>query len=217
VTGAPRVAATAVAEPQRGAVRRHAKRLLDIAVASLALIVLAPVLTLIAIALRAESQGPVLFRQQRVGRDGRPFEMWKFRTMVADAERLRASLVAMSRDPDWLDLEDDPRVTRVGRRLRRMSLDELPQLVNVLRGQMSLVGPRPLIPVDHDRVPAWAARRDEVRPGITGLWQVSGRADLPFLEMLRLDCRYLETWSLGRDLLILLRTIPAVITARGAD
>jgi lipopolysaccharide/colanic/teichoic acid biosynthesis glycosyltransferase len=216
VTGAHHVAAT-VAGPQRAAGGRVAKRLVDIAGAALALVLLAPLLMIIAIALCAESDGPVLFRQQRIGRGGRPFQIWKFRTMVADAERLRASLVGLSRDPDWLDLEDDPRVTPVGRRLRRTSLDELPQLVNVLRGHMSLVGPRPLIPVDHDRVPVWAARRDEVRPGITGLWQVSGRANLTFLEMLRLDCRYLDTWSLGRDLLILVRTIPAVITARGAD
>jgi lipopolysaccharide/colanic/teichoic acid biosynthesis glycosyltransferase len=203
--------------PRRLASRRLAKRLLDVVGASLALVLLAPLIAAIAIALIAESGTPVIFRQQRVGRGGRPFQMWKFRTMVADAERLRASLLALSRDPDWLDLADDPRVTRVGRRLRRTSLDELPQLVNVLRGHMSLVGPRPLIPADHDRVPAWAASRDDVAPGMTGLWQVSGRASLGFVQMLRLDCRYVSTWSLGRDLRILLRTIPAVISGKGVN
>jgi lipopolysaccharide/colanic/teichoic acid biosynthesis glycosyltransferase len=196
---------------------RRLKRVIDVVGASLLLLLVAPMLALIAIAVVTDSSGPVLFRQERIGRNGRPFAMWKFRTMVADAERLHASLVALSRDPDWLDLDVDPRVTRLGRILRKSSLDELPQLVNVVRGQMSLVGPRPLIPVDHARVPPWARRRVDATPGITGLWQVAGRTSLSFTEMLRLDCRYVDTWSLGRDLLILVRTVPAVLSGKGAN
>jgi lipopolysaccharide/colanic/teichoic acid biosynthesis glycosyltransferase len=199
----------------RGA--RRLKRVLDVVGATVLLLLLAPVLALVALALLAEPRGPVLFRQERIGRHGRSFAMWKFRTMVADAERLRGSLVTLSRDPDWLDLDFDPRVTRFGRVLRASSVDELPQLVNVLRGEMSLVGPRPLMPVDHARVPPWARRRDDVPPGITGLWQVAGRTSLSFTEMLRLDCRYVDTWSVGRDLLILVRTVPAVLSGKGAN
>jgi lipopolysaccharide/colanic/teichoic acid biosynthesis glycosyltransferase len=174
-------------------------------------------MALAGVAVRLESPGPALFRQVRVGRDGRRFEMWKFRTMVVDAEERRAELVARSRDPDWLDLEDDPRVTRVGRILRHTSLDELPQLFNVLRGDMRLVGPRPLIPVEHARMPAWARVRDDVTPGMTGLWQVAGRTRLTFEEMLELDCRYVATRSVRRDLEILLRTIPAVLSGKGVN
>jgi lipopolysaccharide/colanic/teichoic acid biosynthesis glycosyltransferase len=143
--------------------------------------------------------------------------MWKFRTMVHDAERRRAALVALSRDPDWLHLDADPRITRVGRVLRRTSLDELPQLLNVLRGEMSLVGPRPLIPAEHDRMPAWARVRDAVRPGMTGLWQVNGRTTTTYLQMLSLDRDYVLSWSLGSDVRILMRTLPAVLSATGAN
>jgi len=177
----------------------------------------APLMALAAIAVRLESPGPALFRQVRVGRDGRRFEMWKFRTMVVDAEERRSELIARSRDPNWLDVEDDPRVTRVGRILRHTSLDELPQVFNVLRGEMSLVGPRPLIPAEHARMPEWARVRDEVTPGITGLWQVAGRTDLTFEEMLELDRRYVETRSARRNLEILVRTIPAVLSAKGVN
>jgi exopolysaccharide production protein ExoY len=142
--------------------------------------------------------------------------MWKFRTMVAGAEQLRPALLAQSRDADWLDLAHDPRVTPFGRLLRRASLDELPQLVNVLLGNMSLVGPRPLPLEEQARVPEWAAARAEVRPGITGLWQVEGRASMSFAEMLRLDCAYVRDPSLATDLRILVRTVPAVFTAKGA-
>jgi lipopolysaccharide/colanic/teichoic acid biosynthesis glycosyltransferase len=196
---------------------RAAKRLLDVLVAVVALFVLAPFVLALVAAIRADSPGPAFFRQARIGRHGQRFVMWKFRTMVADAERQVSGLLALSRDPDWLDLESDPRVTRVGRVLRLWSLDELPQLWNVLRGDMSLVGPRPLIPADHARLPAWARPRDDVRPGLTGLWQVSGRADLPFEQMVRLDGRYLVGWSLRRDAEMLLRTIPAVLSRRGAS
>ena len=192
------------------------KRCLDVLVAGIGLVLLAPLLVLIAVAVRAETRGPALFRQRRVGRGCREFVMWKFRTMVADAEDRRAALLALSCDPDWLDIEDDPRVTRLGRLLRRTSLDELPQLVNVLRGDMSLVGPRPLIPVDHARVPAWAQRRYAVKPGITGLWQIRGRTTLSFGEMVWLDHVYVATWTLRRDVTILLRTLPAVLSGHGA-
>ena len=196
---------------------RIAKRLLDVVVATLALLLLAPLALLLVMAIRADSPGPAFFRQARVGCHGQRFVMWKFRTMVVDAERRVAELLPLSRDPDWLDLESDPRVTRVGRLLRQWSLDELPQLWNVLRGDMSLVGPRPLIPSDYARLPEWARPRNDVRPGLTGLWQVSGRAALPFEQMVRLDGRYVMAWSLRCDAEMLLRTIPAVLSRRGAN
>jgi lipopolysaccharide/colanic/teichoic acid biosynthesis glycosyltransferase len=192
------------------------KRAVDVTAALLGLVVLLPLMMLVAVLLCASSPGPPLFRQRRIGREGREFAMWKFRTMVAGAERLRPALLAESRDADWLDLAHDPRVTGFGRLLRRTSLDELPQLVNVLRGDMSLVGPRPLPLEEQARVPEWAAARLRVRPGITGLWQVRGRAGTGFAEMLRLDCAYVSELSLANDLRILARTVPAVLSARGA-
>ena len=192
------------------------KRAIDLAAALVGLLVLLPLMLVLALVLCASSAGPPLFRQRRVGRHGREFTMWKFRTMVAGAERLRPLLLAQSRDADWLDLADDPRVTAVGRFLRRTSIDELPQLFNVLRGQMSLVGPRPLPLEEHARVPDWAATRSDVRPGITGLWQVQGRASVGFTEMLRLDCAYVSDPSLATDLRIMARTVPAVLRAKGA-
>ena len=192
------------------------KRAFDVAAAALGLLVLLPLMLVVALLLCASSPGPPIFRQRRAGRHGREFSMWKFRTMVAGAERLRPALLAESRDADWLDLAHDPRVTGFGRLLRRTSLDELPQLVNVLLGSMSLVGPRPLPLEEQARVPEWAAARSRVRPGITGLWQVQGRASVSFAEMLRLDCAYVDDASLAADLRILARTIPAVLTAKGA-
>jgi lipopolysaccharide/colanic/teichoic acid biosynthesis glycosyltransferase len=193
-----------------------AKRALDIGGAALALAVLMPVMLMVALAIACSSPGAPLFRQRRAGRGGREFRMWKFRTMVVGAERLRPLLIGESRDADWLDLEFDPRVTRLGRLLRRTSLDELPQLVNVLLGDMSLVGPRPLPLEEQARVPAWADARAEVRPGITGLWQVRGRAALGFTEMLELDCEYVRQATLWGDLKILAQTVPAVLAAKGA-
>jgi lipopolysaccharide/colanic/teichoic acid biosynthesis glycosyltransferase len=192
------------------------KRGIDVTVAAVGLLVLLPLMLVLALALCASSPGPPLFRQRRSGRHGREFGMWKFRTMVAGAERLRPALLAQSRDADWLDLADDPRVTPFGRLLRRTSLDELPQLFNVLVGHMSLVGPRPLPLEEQARVPEWAAARADVRPGITGLWQVHGRASVGFAEMLRFDCAYVSDPSLAQDLRILAWTIPAVFTAKGA-
>jgi len=172
---------------------------------------------LIALLIRLDSPGSVLFRQRRVGRNGRPFEMLKFRTMVRDAEGMADGLRHRSNDPHWLLLDEDPRVTRVGRILRRTSLDELPQLWQVLRGQMSLVGPRPLTEEDQCHVPAWGAPRAKVLPGLTGLWQVEGRTRISFEDMIRLDCRYVHNWSLREDLLLLVRTVPALLTGRGAN
>jgi lipopolysaccharide/colanic/teichoic acid biosynthesis glycosyltransferase len=192
------------------------KRALDIAGAVLGLIALTPLMLVVALAVCASSPGAPVFRQRRAGRDGREFRIWKVRTMVVGAERLRPLLIGESRDANWLDLERDPRITSVGRLLRRTSLDELPQLLNVLRGDMSLVGPRPLPLEEHARIPQWALARTEVRPGLTGLWQVRGRTAIGFTDMLCLDCEYVREASLRTDLKILLRTVPAVLAAKGA-
>ena len=193
------------------------KSVIDRLAALVLLVILAPVLAAIAFAVGAGSPGPVLFRQVRVGKDGREFVMYKFRTMHRDAQHRLAELRHLNDYDDVLfKLRDDPRVTRVGRWLRRFSLDELPQLVNVLRGQMSLVGPRPPLPEEVAVYPEDVRRRLAVRPGLTGLWQVSGRSDLPFAEAVKLDLRYVENWSFSLDLVILLRTLSAVCRASGA-
>jgi lipopolysaccharide/colanic/teichoic acid biosynthesis glycosyltransferase len=184
--------------------------------AALLLVLLAPVMAGVALAVKVSSPGPVLFRQPRLGRDGRPFTFLKFRTMVSDADA-RLAEVADRNQADGLlfKIFEDPRVTPVGRFLRRTSLDELPQLWNVLRGDMSLVGPRPL-PIGLDELAGEARRRLRVKPGLTGLWQVNGRSDLSWSEMVRLDLRYVDRWSLGLDLAILVRTPAAVLARRGA-
>jgi lipopolysaccharide/colanic/teichoic acid biosynthesis glycosyltransferase len=192
------------------------KRVLDVAGAVAGLLVLAPLLLALVLAVRVTSPGPAIFRQRRVGRGGREFVMWKFRTMVDGADQMRAALTSHLREDEWLDLARDPRVTPLGRLLRRTSLDELPQLVNVLRGEMSLVGPRPL-PLDEDaRIPTWASARTGVRPGVTGPWQVAGRELIGFVEMLRIDVDYVRERSLWGDVKILVRTVPAVFDGRGA-
>jgi lipopolysaccharide/colanic/teichoic acid biosynthesis glycosyltransferase len=208
-------AAAAVQAPTRRTAA-IAKRGIDVAGAVLGLLLLVPLLLAIALAIRVTSPGPAIFRQRRAGRGHREFVMWKFRTMVEGADDMRTELLAQVADDEWLDLEHDPRVTRVGRILRRCSLDELPQLVNVLRGDMSFVGPRPLPLDEHARIPAWAAARADVRPGLTGLWQVAGRERIGFLDMLRLDCHYVGSQSLWADVKILVRTIPAVLDGEGA-
>jgi lipopolysaccharide/colanic/teichoic acid biosynthesis glycosyltransferase len=192
------------------------KRLIDV-FGSLALLLLtAPLACVICLAVATTSPGGVFFRQTRAGHNGRPFRMLKFRTMHAGAEAERAALAARNEtDGHLFKLRDDPRVTRVGRLLRRLSLDELPQLVNVLRGEMSLVGPRPL-PLTDSGYTGPARARLSVPPGLTGLWQISGRSTLPWEEMVRLDLHYVEHRSIGMDLAILVRTVPAVLTARGA-
>jgi exopolysaccharide biosynthesis polyprenyl glycosylphosphotransferase len=193
------------------------KRAIDLALTLLAAPVLLPTAGLIALAIRRDSAGPVIFRQQRVGRCGRPFTAYKFRTMVADAEALKAELVALNEaDGPLFKMRNDPRTTRVGRLLRRTSLDELPQFWNVLRGEMSLVGPRPPTPDEVADYAEWHRRRLDVTPGLTGLWQVLGRSDTSFDEMVRLDIYYAENWSPSMDLRILLQTIPVVISGKGA-
>jgi exopolysaccharide biosynthesis polyprenyl glycosylphosphotransferase len=191
------------------------KRATDLTLASIGLFVLAPFLALVALAIKLDSRGPVLFRQVRIGQDDRPFKILKFRTMSAGADERKHELVHLNKhavgDDRMFKIPDDPRITRVGRLLRRYSLDELPQLINVLKGEMSLVGPRPLIPDEHRFVDGWAARRVDLKPGITGIWQVLGRDDIPFGEMVGLDYRYVTTWSLSQDLQLLLRTLPVVV------
>jgi exopolysaccharide biosynthesis polyprenyl glycosylphosphotransferase len=196
-----------------------AKRALDIVVAGSALIAMLPLILVIAIAIKLDSRGPLLFRQQRAGRGREVFELLKFRSMYVGADERKPELAS---DNDLTDgvmfkMHADPRVTRVGRILRRYSLDELPQLWNVVRGQMSLVGPRPLIlPETEALAEAWHLRRLELRPGLTGPWQINGRSQTPFHEMVRFDYQYVAGWSLARDIEILLATMPAVISGRGA-
>ena len=193
------------------------KRATDLAFTSAGLLVTWPILILIALAIKIDSPGPVLHRQQRVGKDGRLFEILKFRSMYRDAEQRRAELSALNEATGPLfKMRDDPRVTRVGRILRRTSLDELPQLLNVMRGEMSLVGPRPPLPSEVERYEEWQLGRLRAVPGMTGLWQVSGRSEVSFHDMVRLDLHYIRNWSLSLDLEILCRTLPAVIANRGA-
>ncbi len=196
---------------------RLIKRALDIAIASLSLVATLPLLGLIALAIRLESPGPVIFRQRRVGQHGALFDMYKFRSMYTGAEAQQEQLQALNQASGPLfKIRADPRRTHVGRFIRRWSLDELPQLINVLRGEMSLVGPRPGLPQEVAQYEAWHRQRLEIAPGITGLWQVSGRSDLAFDEMVLLDIYYIENWSLGLDLVILLRTLPRVLLGEGA-
>jgi lipopolysaccharide/colanic/teichoic acid biosynthesis glycosyltransferase len=173
---------------------------------------------IIAMLVRRDSPGPILFRQERIGRDGEPFTMMKFRCMVEDAEQQREELLRASGTTDvrMFKMREDPRVTRVGRVLRKMSLDELPQFINVLRGDMSLVGPRPPMPEEVRKYDDWHLQRLLIKPGLTGLWQVNGRSNLTFDEMVRLDLYYAENWSPWLDTKVLLRTIPAVLEGRGA-
>lgn len=194
-----------------------AKRVLDVTVAAALLVLTAPLLLLIALAVKLDSPGPVIFRQRRVGKNGREFTFYKFRGMVADAEaRLHEVAHLNEVDGPIFKSRRDPRVTRVGRVLRRTSLDELPQLWNVLRGDMSLVGPRPPLPAEVAKYEPWQRDRLLAPGGITGLWQVSGRNLLGFEDMVRLDLEYITRWSLWLDLRILLRTMLVVLTARGA-
>lgn len=190
---------------------------LDFAVALVGVLAISPLLLLIAFAILVSMGRPVLFAQERVGLHGRRFRMLKFRTMVREAEAQRAELAERNEmSGPVFKIADDPRVTRLGRLLRRWSLDELPQLFNVLSGAMSLVGPRPLPSSEQQDIEGWYRRRLTMKPGITGLWQVSGRSNVDFDEWMKLDLAYVEQWSLRLDLLILLRTLPAVLSRRGA-
>jgi exopolysaccharide biosynthesis polyprenyl glycosylphosphotransferase len=194
------------------------KRTFDLVVSVMLLIVLSPLLLAIALAVRLSSRGPVIYRSTRPGIGTTPFSCFKFRTMRSGADEEQADLEEANEAGSGVlfKIREDPRLTRVGRMLRRYSLDELPQLVNVLRGEMSLVGPRPLPMRDFERMEEWHKKRYLVLPGVTGLWQVSGRSELDFDDLVRLDFYYLERWSVFLDLTILLKTIPAVFTKRGA-
>lgn len=194
------------------------KLLTDRVIAALALLVLALPLLVLAVAVKLDSPGPVFHRQLRVGRRGRKFTMYKFRSMIDGASRQHDSLAVSvgQHESPIFKLRQDPRVTRLGRFLRKTSLDELAQLINVALGHMSLVGPRPPLPREVEQYAPWQLVRLEATPGMTGLWQVNGRSELSFDEMVRLDREYIERWSLLLDLRILLRTIPAVTSGRGA-
>jgi exopolysaccharide biosynthesis polyprenyl glycosylphosphotransferase len=204
-----------IEHPRLSGGRRLVKSAFDVAGAALLLMLLAPVFLAIGLVIRLDTGGPVFFRQVRVGRGGESFRMYKFRTMHLDAERRFEAMRAQNEHAGVLfKIRDDPRVTRSGRLLRRYSLDELPQLINVLLGEMSLVGPRPPLPSEVEQYPQDMRRRLVVKPGMTGLWQVSGRSDLSWEDSIRLDLRYVENWSLTVDLVILMRT--ALVVMRGA-
>jgi exopolysaccharide biosynthesis polyprenyl glycosylphosphotransferase len=191
------------------------KRALDMATAGVGLVCVAPLFAVAAALIKLDSPGPIFFRQARVGRGGVAFDMLKFRSMVRDADERKAELQHLNEADGLFKIAADPRVTRVGRWLRRTSLDELPQLLNVLRGDMSLVGPRPLVPDDDDRVQGWHRQRLQLTPGMTGPWQVLGSARIPLHEMVTLDYLYVANWSLWNDIKILLRTVPVVLGGRG--
>jgi exopolysaccharide biosynthesis polyprenyl glycosylphosphotransferase len=191
------------------------KRSFDLICAGLLLAICAPLLVFLALLVRLESRGPAIYRQTRIGRHGRPFIMLKLRTMVHGADALKPSLQTLNEADGLFKIADDPRLTRVGRRLRRYSLDELPQLINVLRGEMSLVGPRPLVADDDARITGLDRRRLELTPGMTGRWQILGSARVPLWEMIKLDYLYVTGWSLWSDVKILLRTVPYVLGRRG--
>jgi exopolysaccharide biosynthesis polyprenyl glycosylphosphotransferase len=193
------------------------KRSIDVVFSAIALIIGAPLIALIALMIKMESPGPVLFRQERVGKNGHRFELYKFRSMVEGAEDQQAALQKFNEaEGPLFKIKQDPRVTRLGKSLRRLSLDELPQFYNVLQGDMSLIGPRPPLPAEVEQYQEWHKRRLEVSPGITGLWQVSGRSELTFDEMALLDIYYIENWSLGLDTKILWQTVPRVLFGSGA-
>jgi len=206
-----------VAPPVLGSAHRATKRAVDLTVSLLFVIVTLPFWLMVAVLIKLTSPGPVLFRQLRCGRRAEPFRIYKFRTMRVGAEDERVELELNNEvDGPLFKIKQDPRVTRVGQILRATSLDELPQLLNVIKGDMSLVGPRPFVMAEADRIDGWAARRFDVRPGMTGLWQVSGRNDLPFDELQRLDYAYVASWSLWWDLKIIWQTPGSVLHRRGA-
>lgn len=193
------------------------KRIFDIAAASVGLLVISPVLLVIALLIKFGSPGPILYKSERIGKNYKPFYMYKFRTMGVDADAQREALRKQANlDGNLFKIENDPRVTRVGKVLRALSLDELPQLLNVVRGEMSLVGPRPLPRDESEMFQDPYTLRFHVYPGITGLWQVSGRSNLPFAKLCSLEMEYVTGWNLLNDFRILFQTIPAVLGSRGA-
>jgi len=197
--------------------QRRLKRAMDVLLSFTGLVLLAPVFALLAILIKVDSRGPIFFRQVRMGARDKPFEMLKFRTMTVDADARKEEVAHLNKhaapggDARMFKIAGDPRVTRVGRFIRRYSLDELPQLVNVLKNEMTLVGPRPLILEEDQYVAEWARKRLELKPGMTGLWQVLGRNEIPFHDMVQLDYLYVTSWSLWRDCLLLLRTVPLML------
>ncbi|MDP5361678.1 MAG: WecB/TagA/CpsF family glycosyltransferase [Paracoccaceae bacterium] len=194
-----------------------ASKALDVTVATAGVVALAPVFLATAIAIKVESKGPVFFKQTRIGKDGKPFSMYKFRSMVTDAEKRRAAILATSdREGICFKSRTDPRITRVGRIIRRLSIDELPQVLNVLRGEMAIVGPRPALPSEVAVYPARAYGRLAVKPGITGVWQVSGRAEIGFDQMIDMDLAYAASRNVMLDIILIAMTFRAVITGRGA-
>jgi exopolysaccharide biosynthesis polyprenyl glycosylphosphotransferase len=204
-------------QPQAGEAGGLSKRLFDLVGAAATLLLLSPLMLMIALAIYLEDRGPILFSQPRIGRDGRTFRCFKFRSMFIDAESQERDLrEAMGQESALWKMERDPRVTRIGGFIRRYSLDELPQMLNVLRGEMSLVGPRPQQRWEVDTYTDWEHRRLRVRPGMTGLWQVSGRSQLSFDEAIRLDLYYVDNWSMTADLVIMAKTVGAVVNATGA-
>ena len=206
--------------PRLSGSSRFLKRSLDLTASALGLIVLAPLVLVVALTIKIDSRGPVFFRQVRMGADNRTFRVYKFRTMVADAESRKLDVAHLNMhnggDARMFKVPEDPRVTRVGRFLRRWRIDELPQLINVVSGRMSLVGPRPLILEEDKHVSSWARRRLDLKPGMTGLWQVLGASDIPFEEMTKLDYLYVTNWSLREDLRLIMLTLPALTRARSA-
>jgi exopolysaccharide biosynthesis polyprenyl glycosylphosphotransferase len=198
-------------------IRLLAKRLVDIALAAAGLLVLAPFMVLIALLIRVTSPGPVIFRQVRCGLNGRQFLFYKFRSMCENAEKMMADVAHLSTRETALKIPDDPRQTSLGRFLRKFSIDEWPQLWNVLRGDMSMVGPRPAVPNEVEQYKCWQRRRLRMRPGLTCLWAVSGRDNVDFETWMKMDMQYIDNWSLALDWKILLRTIPRVLTGRGAN
>lgn len=194
------------------------KRAFDILSSGIALWVLAPLLLTVALLIKLTSRGPVMFRQVRVGMHGRPFRMLKFRTMVENAEALKAQLAQQNEmDGPVFKMKRDPRITPIGRFLRKFSIDELPQLINVLRGDMSVVGPRPPVPNEVARYEPWQRRRLSVRPGLTCIWQVSGRNEISFEQWMYMDLQYIDNWSFSNDISLILKTFPVVLTGRGAS
>jgi exopolysaccharide biosynthesis polyprenyl glycosylphosphotransferase len=194
-----------------------AKRLIDVAVASVAIVLLSPLLLLIAILVRLTSPGPIIFSQARCGLNGRPFTFYKFRSMVVNAEQRFHEVAHLTQRDVATKIPNDPRLTPIGKWLRKFSLDELPQLFNVLRGDMSLVGPRPAIPSEVAQYQRWQRRRLRMRPGLTCLWAVQGRDHVDFETWMRMDLEYIDNWSLGLDARIMLLTIPEVLSGRGAS
>lgn len=217
----------AAGHPVRHPLEIKLKRMIDVATSIIGLILLSPLFLIVAIMIKLDSSGPVVFAQKRIGKNGREFIFYKFRSMYKDCDHslhkdYMAKLISSKREDDLkgeagcFKIEDDPRVTRVGRFLRKSSLDELPQLINVLRGEMSLVGPRPAISYEVDMYEHWHMKRLSVTPGITGLWQVGGRSEKNFQEMVELDIKYIENWSLWLDLEIILKTLWVVFNKQGA-